>query len=315
MLYKQLGRTGLRISALGLGGSTFGPHVVHHADEALTHQIIHRAMDLGVNHLDTADMYSNSISEEYIGRALVGRRPRVVLASKFSAKFGDGPNDYGSSRARMMASVEASLKRLQTDYLDVYYLHVFDPLTPMEESLRGLDDLVRQGKIRYPACSNYAGWQIMKAHWVADRRGYVPFVVVQSKYNLLDRGLERDVVPACREVGMGLVPYYPLAAGVLTGKYKRGEPIPPNTRGVDNANVRSLLTDRNLALVEKLGEFAAARGHTSGELAIAWLVAQSHVSSVITGNTTIEQLEQNVRASEWALTPAEIAEIDRLTLA
>jgi len=313
MQYQQLGKTGLRVSAVGLGGNTFGPMISsHNADEAQTARIIDRAIDLGVNHIDTADVYSSGISEEYVGKALAGRRQRVVIATKFRSKMGDGPNDLGASRGHLLDSIDGSLRRLRTDYVDVYYIHSFDPTTPLEETLRGLDDLVRLGKVRYPACSNFAAWQIARGLWIADRRGYAPFAVVQSEYNVINRRLEAEVVPACRDLGVGIVPYSPLAGGILTGKYRRGEPAPAGTRGHQREGFARQLNDRTFDLVDRLTAFARERGHSIGDLAMAWLVAQPEVCSVIAGATAPEQVEENVRGGDWALSPEDLAAIDAI---
>lgn len=313
MYYRQLGRTGLRVSALGLGGNIFGgPYVAHFNDEAQSISIIHRALELGINHIDTADVYARGVSEQFIGKAIAGRRHEVIVASKVGMKAGEGTNDTGASLGHIRDNVEQSLRNLGTDYIDLYYIHRFDPETPLEETLRALDDLVGQGKIRYPACSNFAAWQIAHAHGIAERRGYVPFAVVQSRYNMLERELDREVFPACRALGLGIVPFYPLAAGVLTGKYRRGEASPANARGPQNAVVKALTNEQTLIIVEKLEDFARGQGHTVGELAIAWLLAKPEIATVITGTTNIDQVEQNVRAVEWRLRADEMTSVEAI---
>lgn len=308
MEYRRLGSSGVLVSAIGLGGNTFG----RYCDEKQTAAVVHRALDLGVNHIDTADMYSRGVSEEYIGRAIAGRRQEVVLATKTGFPLHEGPNGQGLSRRRIIASLDASLKRLGTDYVDLFYLHRPDPDTPIDESLRALDDLVRAGKVRYAAISNYAGWQVADIMGRCARHGYAAPVVSQSLYNVLERGIEHELVPACRYYGLGIIPYSPLAGGFLTGKYRPGEPVPPGVRGYDNpAWQHRWLTERNFRKLAALEGFAAEHGRTVGELALAWLVAQPIVSSVIAGATSPEQVEANVRAGEWRLSPADLEEIER----
>lgn len=308
MEYRRLGASGVFVSAIGLGGNTFG----RFCDASQTARVVHQALDLGINFIDTADLYAAGLSEEYIGKAIADRRDAVVLATKTGFPLGDGPNDVGLSYRRIIASLEASLRRLGTDYVDVYYLHRPDPHTPIEESLRALDDLVRAGKIRYAACSNYAGWQIADMVGICERRGYVKPIVSQSLYNLLDRGIEAEVIPACTHYGMSVVPYAPLAGGFLTGKYRPGQPPPPGTRGAaSEAWQQQRLTPENFARLEALEGFARERGHTVGELAIAWLLAQPVVCSVIAGATSPEQVQANVAAGEWTLTAEDLVEIDR----
>jgi aryl-alcohol dehydrogenase-like predicted oxidoreductase len=308
MEYRQLGRSGLRVSLLGLGGNTFG----RYTDEASTTAIVSQALDLGVTFFDTADVYNAGASEELLGKALAGRRDRALIATKVGMPMGDGPNESGSSRQHVIASCEASLRRLRVDAIDLYQIHRFDPETPLEETLGALDDLVRAGKARYIGCSNYAAWQIVRALWVSDRRNLVSYVSVQPEYNLLSREVEREIVPCCLEFGLGIIPYFPLAAGVLTGKYKPGEPPPEGTRGHNNPRFASRLRRDTLEAVQRLDAWARERGHTVGELAIAWLASRPAVSTIISGVTRPEQVIANARAVEWQLSPEDIAEIDRL---
>ncbi len=316
MQYRQLGSSGLKISVISLGGNVFGQHggIKHFSDEAGTAALVHQAADLGVNFIDTADMYSNGVSETYVGKAVAGQRDRFIVASKVGMRFGDGPNDIGLSRGHIMASIEGSLRRLGTDYIDLYYAHLPDPSTPIEETLRAFDDLVTQGKVRYLGCSNFAGWQIAQAAETAERRGYTHFVVSQSPYNLVDRAIEAEVVPACLKYGLSIAPYIPLAQGILTGKYRRGETIPPDTRAWNNPSglITQYMTDANLELVEKLDQWAQDQGHRVAELAIAWLLAKPYVCSVITGVTGSAQLGQNVKASDWILSEKQIKAVDEM---
>lgn len=308
MEYRRLGASGVMVSTTGLGGNTFG----RACDQQQTADIIHRAIDLGVNFFDTADIYSRGVSEEFVGKAIADRRGQVVLATKTGMRMHEGPDGIGLSRRRIMSAVEESLHRLGTDYIDLYYLHAPDPQTPIDETLRALDDLVRDGKIRYGAVSNFAGWQIAEVANLCDKRNYALPVVDQSLYNIYDRGIEREVIPACEHFGLSLVPFSPLAGGFLTGKYRRDEPVPSGVRGSDNPNFqRQRLTERNFDALEVLESFAGERGHSLGELAFAWLLAHPVVCSVIAGVTKPEQVEANVKASDWTLTADDLAEIDR----
>jgi aryl-alcohol dehydrogenase-like predicted oxidoreductase len=235
-----------------------------------------------------------------------------VLATKVGMKMGDGPNDIGLSYRHLISSCEDSLARLGTDYIDLYYLHRPDPTTPLEETLRALDDLTRQGKIRYSGISNFAAWQACETLWVADKRGYLPPVVNQVQYNLLQRSIEPELLPFARERHVGIIPYSPLAGGLLTGKYHPGEPIPPGVRGYNNPGFQRQLTEQNFEIVERLEAFARDRGHTVAELAISWLLAHPEVPSVIAGATKPEQVEANVKAGEWHLTPDDVKAIDEI---
>lgn len=310
MQYKRLGQSGLKVSAVGLGGNTFG----RYADVPGTARIIHHALDLGINFFDTADVYSHGVSEDHVGKALADRRDRALIGSKVAMKMGEGPNDRGLSRAHIIAGVEASLRRLGTDYLDLLQVHSWDDETPIEETMRALDDLVRDGKVRYLGCSNFAAWQLTWALWVCDKRGYAPFVSVQPRYNLLDRAIEAELVPACRAFGVGVIPYSPLAGGILTGKY-RGGARPAGSRGADQEGsgfFARQLAGKDEAAVERLAAWAEARGKALGDLAIAWLTSQPEVATVIAGVTAPEQVTTNVRAAEWTLSADEVEEVAAL---
>jgi aryl-alcohol dehydrogenase-like predicted oxidoreductase len=308
--YRKLGGSGLKVSAVGLGGNTFG----RACDAAQTAAVIHRALDLGINHVDTADIYARGVSEEYVGQALAGRRAQAVVATKVGMAMGEGPNDVGLSYRRVVASCEGSLKRLGTDYVDLYYLHRPDPATPIEETLRALDDLRRAGKIRYVGISNYPAWEACETLWVSDRRDFAPPVVTQNQYNVINRALESELLPFCRAHDLGIIPYSPLAGGLLTGKYRRGEPIPPGVRGHNNPNFQHQLTERNFTVVERLEAFARDRGHDAGELALAWLLSHPEVSSVIAGATKPEQVDANATAANWKLSPDDLKAIDELVV-
>lgn len=308
MQYRALGNSGLKVSTVGIGTNQFGGKV----DDGEALRIIARALDLGVNFIDTADIYRSGLSEVAVGKAISKRRSEVVLATKVGMKAGEGPNDRGASRGHIMAGVDASLKRLQTDYIDLYQIHRFDPDTPAEESMRALDDLIAAGKVRYIGASNYAAWQICHANHVALSRGWSPFVTVQPHYHMFERSIERELVPFCQAMNIGIIPYFPLAGGFLTGKYRRGEAPPVGSRGESNPYVQKFFNDADFAVVEKLEAFATERGHTMVELAIAWLLAQPQVTSVISGATSPEQLESNARAAEWSLDAKDLAVVKEI---
>ena len=311
MEYRNLGKSGLQVSALGLGCNNFG----RRCDKAQTAVVVNKAIELGVTLFDTADVYGpRGLSEEFLGAALKDHRRDVVIATKFVGPMGEGPLWGGASRRYIFEAVDASLRRLGTDYIDLYQVHFPDVRTPMEETMRALDDVVRQGKVRYIGCSNFAGWQVTEAQWIARSGHMTPFVSAQNQYNLLDRRIERELVPACNAYGLGILPYFPLANGFLTGKYRKGETLPEGTRLAAAAQqAERILTDDNFEVLTKLEDFAQGRGHTMLELAIGWLASQPHVPSVIAGATKPEQLEQNARAVEWRLTGEERAEADRIT--
>ena len=311
MEIRNLGRSGLRVSAIGLGCNNFGGRI----DLEATRKVIHKALDVGITLFDTADVYGErGGSEADMGKVLGDNRKKIVLASKFCRSMGDGDDMKGASRRYIKSAVEASLKRLKTDWLDLYQLHMVDPLTPIEETLRALDDLVRSGKIRYFGCSNLPPWQMADAQWTAKSLGINGFVSCQDEYSLVKREAERELMPAARAYGLGLLPYFPLDSGLLTGKYRRNNPMPADARLTKTERLADrYLTERNWAISEKLIDFAEKRGHTALELAFSWLLAQSPVSSVIAGATKPEQLEQNAKAGGWKLSAEELAEIDGIT--
>lgn len=309
MEYRQLGNSGVRVSVIGLGTNRFGSKEVGQTD---VDQIIDQALDLGINFFDTANVYTEGRSEETLGQALKGRIDKVVLASKFSFPRKSGPNSWGASRYQLMQAVDASLRRLQTDHIDLYYTHRWDASTPIEETLRALDDVIRMGKVRYIGASAYASWQLAHANVLAEMKGWTAFVVIQSEYNLLRRDVEREVLPYCRAHRVGFVPYYPLAGGFLTGKYERGKPPPPGSRGENTRNVRELMTEANYNTVNRLATWAEARGRGVNELAQAWLLGQPQVCSVISGATKAQQVVSNAKASDWQLTAEELKEIDSI---
>ncbi len=310
MEFRNLGRSGLEVSVIGLGTNNFGMRM----DMDATQVVVDKAIDEGINLFDTADVYGGQgKSEQFLGKALGKRRQDVLVATKFAMQMGEGPMKAGGSRHWIMNAVEDSLRRLGTDYIDLYQVHRPDPKTPLDETLRALDDLVTSGKVRYLGCSNFAGWQIAESHHIAKNNGWAPFISAQPQYSLLDRNIEREVVGACNEYGLGVLPYFPLASGLLTGKYKRGEDAPEGTRLAAGPMAERMLSDRNFDKVEKLEQFAQSRGHTLLELAFGWLVSQPHVGSVIAGATKPEQVEANAAAGAWKLDEEELAEVDQIT--
>ena len=310
MDYRNLGRSGLQVSAGGLGCNNFGMRI----DKEQSAAVVNRALDLGVTLFDTADIYGGTRSEEFLGAALGERRKDVVVATKFVGPVGEGPLNRGASRAHVLRAVEGSLRRLGTDYIDLYQIHFPDVTTPIEETLRALDDVVRQGKARYIGCSNFAGWQVVEAQWVTRTRHLSPLISAQNEYNLLERRIERELVPACNEYGLGVLPYFPLASGFLSGKYRQGEKPPEGTRiAAWGARGAEILSDRNFAILSGLEAFAQARDKTVLDVAIGWLASQPHVPSVIAGATKPEQVEQNVTAAAWRLSAEEMSEVDGIT--
>jgi aryl-alcohol dehydrogenase-like predicted oxidoreductase len=309
MEYRRLGVSGLQVSVVGLGTNNFGGRV----DVEKTARIVHQALDLGVNFFDTANNYGGGLSEEYLGRAIEGKREQAIIATKFGRPVGEGPNRSGASKRHIMVQVEASLRRLGSETIDLYQLHVHDPETPIEETLRALDDLVRQGKVRYIGCSQLSAWQACEAIWTSRFLNLNAFVSVQPYYNLLRRDVERELVPLCRAYGLGIIPYFPLESGVLTGKYRRGEPIPAGSRLAWRTDSQRFLNERNFQILESLDRFASERGRSMVELALAWLLSNPTVSTVIPGATDPSQVRDNVNAVGWRLTEEDLAEIDRIT--
>jgi aryl-alcohol dehydrogenase-like predicted oxidoreductase len=310
MDYRRLGDSGLKVSEIGLGCNNFGMRI----DQDATNDVIDAAIENGVTFFDTADVYGGrGRSEEMMGVALKGKRHQVVLATKFASPMGDTPDKRGGSRRYIMEAVEASLKRLQTDYIDLYQMHQPDADTPIEETLSALDDLVTQGKVRYIGNSNFTGWMIADADWTSKNERYARFVSAQNNYSLLERRVEHEVTPACAKFGLGMLPYFPLASGMLTGKYKRNEAPAEGTRmAAWGPRAQAALSDKNFDKVEALEGWAAERGHNLLELAFAWLLGHQVVSSVIAGATRPEQVKANAATAAWKLTPQEVAEVTKL---
>jgi aryl-alcohol dehydrogenase-like predicted oxidoreductase len=310
MEFRKLGNSGLKVSEVGLGGNNFGAR----AGEKASVNVINHALDIGVNFIDTAPNYDQGHSEEYIGKAIKGKRSQVIIATKFGSMMNEVPSKRGSSRYNIIDTIDASLKRLQTDYIDLFQMHVPDPYTSMEETLRTLDDLVREGKVRYIGCSNFGAWQIGEALWKARANNLHSFVTVQIQYNLLARKIEEELIPCCQVHNTGVIPHTPLAGGFLTGKYLRGAELSVEGRLAEpNSVYRRILTENNWDKLNRLTTFAKERGHTVGELAIAWLLAKQWVATVIAGAKRVEQVSANVIAAEWKLTEEEVAEVDSIT--
>ncbi len=312
MEFRRLGSSGLVVSVVGLGTNNLGMKL----DEAGSREVVHAALDEGITLFDTADSYG--ASEDRLGALLEGKRDDVVLATKFGSdvrKRGlNNGADWGArgSRRYVKRAVESSLRRLRTDWIDLYQLHWPDPATPVEETLSALDDLVHEGKVRYLGCSNFTGWQVAHAEWTARTRGLERFVSAQNQYSWLERGIESDLVPALEQYGVGLLPYFPLASGLLTGKYRRGEPPPAGTRIADWGR-ESALTDAAFDVVEGLAAFAASRSVTLLDVAIGGLAAQPAVASVIAGATSRDQVAANAAAGAWQPSAEDIVELDEIT--
>ncbi|MDT4996083.1 MAG: hypothetical protein QOD45_151 [Pseudonocardiales bacterium] len=312
MEFRRLGESGLTVSAVGLGTNNLGMKL----DAEQSRIVVHAALDAGITLFDTADSYG--ASEERLGEGLGGRRDDVVVATKFGGdvrrRGNDNGEDWGArgSRRYVLRAVESSLRRLGTDWIDLYQLHHPDPATPIEETLSALDDLVDAGKVRYLGSSNFAGWQVADAEWTARTRGYERFISAQNRYNWLQRGAERDLVPALQRYGVGLLPFYPLASGLLTGKYRRGQPPPAGSR-IQAWGQNSALTDAAFDVLEALEAFADQRGIGLLDVAIGGLAAQPAVASVIAGATTPEQVKANVAAGAWQPSAADLATLRELT--
>jgi aryl-alcohol dehydrogenase-like predicted oxidoreductase len=310
MDYRRMGRSGLRVSAIGLGCNPFGAEV----DPATAERIVGQALDLGITYFDTADSYFEGRSEDYLGRALKGRRGDAIVATKFGNRMGPGANETGASRRHIVAACEASLRRLQTDYIDVYQIHSPDRATPLEETMRALDDLVHVGKVRYLGCSNFFEWEIVEALWIADKQRLTPFALAQDFHNLLYRDIEKRMAPACARFGLGMVAYFPLGAGMLTGTYRRGVAPPAGSRGAGRPTFKTWDSARNWDVQEKLAAFAQSRGWALPQMALAWLLSREMTFTVIPGADAPEHVAANVKALDIHLTPEDLAELDRITL-
>jgi aryl-alcohol dehydrogenase-like predicted oxidoreductase len=318
--YRYLGRTGLLVSAISFGAMTFGgarsdffrPVGTTELDDA--REQVAMCLEAGVNLFDTADAYSNGASEEILGAALGSRRPEALLATKLHARTGPGPNDIGQSRAHIVEAVEASLRRLGTDWIDLLQVHGFDGRTDLEQSLRALDDLVRAGKVRYIGCSNSSAWHLMKALAVSDRRRLERYANLQAYYSLVARELEWELVPLCVDQGVGILVWSPLAGGLLTGKFRRGQAAPEGARAARNGAPGGLPDDEQaMDIVEVLVEIAGARGVSAAQVALNWVVARPGITSAIVGARNADQLADTLAAARWTLEPEEIARLDRVS--
>lgn len=305
MRYRRLGTSGLQVSILGLGTNAFGGR----ADKETSIRVLHHAADSGINFIDTANVYTGTKSEEIIGEAFEGRRQDVLLATKVGMKRGPGPNDSGSSRHHIIRELEGSLRRLRTDYVDLYQIHAFDPKTPLEETLRALDDLVASGKVRYIGASNYSAWQMMKALAISKSEGLNAYVTVQPGYSLADRGVERELVPFCADQGIGIIPYFPLAGGILTGKYAGGS-VPSGSQLEKNPNFAQRMDDERMELGDRVVRIAAEIGTTATALSLAWLMRNPVVSTVIAGATRESQIDDNLQAVELELSDTVLQQLN-----
>jgi aryl-alcohol dehydrogenase-like predicted oxidoreductase len=309
MEYRQLGSAGVRVSAIGIGTNRFGSEAL---PQAAVNNIIDAATDLGINYIDTANSYTKGKSEETLGKALKGRWDKFVVASKVWFPVGEGTNDRGTSRYHLMNAIENSLRRLQSDHIDLYYIHRWDEHTPIEETLRALDDLLRMGKIRYVGVSDFTSWQLAHTKLLSDLSGWAPIAVIQSEYHMMERRVEQEVLPYCRAHNVGFVPYFPLAGGFFTGKYQRGAAPPAGSRGETSGYVQKYMTDDGYDKLEKLTAWANARDRGINELAQAWLMAQPSVCSVISGATKLEHILSNAKAADWTLTTEEVEEVNAI---
>ncbi len=306
MQYRKLGKSGVKVSAVGLGTNRFGaPNV----DQAAVNNMISVAYELGINHLDTANVYQDGRSECMLGKALAGKWDNFFLATKFSHPIGKGPNAGGTSRYHILKAVEDSLRRLQHDHIDMYYVHRWDNETPIEETLSALNDLVHYGKVRYIAASNFAAWQLARSNLLAEMHNWEPFVAIQEHYHLLERKVEHEIIPLCQTINVAIIPYFPLAGGFLTGKYQPDQPIPAGSRAENSPYVQKYMTDKNYETLKRLTNWAADHGRGINELAIAWLLAQPQIASVISGATRVDQIQANASAGEWQLSENQQAQV------
>ncbi|MBX3438499.1 MAG: aldo/keto reductase [Planctomycetaceae bacterium] len=310
MDYRQLGRCGVRVSPICLGTMMFGGQT----SEADAVRIIHQAVDRGVNFIDTANMYNAGESEVVVGKAIADRRDAVILATKGRQKMGAGPNDWGASRVHLMRELDNSLRRLNVETIDIYYQHAPDETTPLEESLRALDDMVHSGKVQYIACSNFRAWRLCEALWTSDRLNLNRFVCVQPLYNIVNRDIEVELLPLCREHGIGVVTYSPLARGILTGKYRPGEAYPEGSRAARNdpRMQQAELRAASIEISQQLVAHCEQKGCSPSQFALAWCLANRIVTSVIIGPKTVDQFNDNMQSLAIEITPEDEAFVDAL---
>jgi len=318
MRMRYLGNTGVQVSEICMGTLTFNRGGSMPSLGAVGQKeadaMVGTALAAGVNFFDTADIYSQGQSEEILGKALGARRKEAIIATKVRGRMGPGPNDVRLSRHHILEGCNASLKRLGTDYIDLYQVHSFDPNTPLEETLRALDDLVRQGKVRYIGCSNFTGWQLMKVLDISDRRSWEKFVTLQAMYSLLSRDLEYELVPLCLDQGLGILTWSPLSGGFLSGKYRRGQPRPSGARLSDpKMGFLSVNEEKGFDVIEELDKIARTHNATVAQAALNYLLCKPAVTSVIIGVRTAEQLADNLKTTDWEMTPEEVARLDEIT--
>lgn len=316
MEYRQLGASGLHVPVLSFGTGTFGGgneffKAWGSTDVAEARHLLDICLEAGVNFFDTANVYSNGMAEEILGEALAGRRQQVLIGTKATFPMGEGPNDFGSSRLHLLKSCEDSLRRLQTDYIDVYYLHGFDGRTPVQETLRALDDLVQSGKVRYIACSNFSGWHLMKSLSVSERYGWARYIGHQVYYSLINREYEWELMPLALDQGVGAVVWSPLASGRLSGKVRRGQPIPESSRLRQGGGQGPDVPDElQYTIVDVLDELAVETSKSVAQVALNWLLQRPTVTSLVFGARNEEQLRENLGAVGWNLTPEQVARLD-----
>lgn len=316
MEYRQLGHSGLKVSALSFGAGTFGGGTeffrawgATRGDEAT--RIVDLCLDAGVNLFDVADVYSNGLAEEVLGKSIAGKRNRLLISTKATFRLGDGPNDVGSSRYHLIESVNGSLKRLDTDYIDIYHMHAFDATTPVDETLDTLDTLVRTGKVRYIACSNFSGWHLMKSLSVSERYGWARYVAHQAYYSLVSREFEWELMPLGIDQRVATLVWSPLGWGRLTGKIRRGHPLPETSRLPQTAEYGPPIDDEFLyKIVDAIDEVAKETGKSVPQIALNWLLQRPTVASIIMGARNEEQLKQNLGSAGWNLTPEQVAKLD-----
>ncbi|MFV2048667.1 aldo/keto reductase [Metabacillus sp. YM-086] len=311
MKYKTLGKSGLLVSELCLGAMTFGKEVT----EADSIRMIHNFLDQGGNFVDTADVYVGGESEKIVGKAIKDRRSEVVLATKVRMRVGPHPNDFGYSRRRILEGVEQSLKRLDTDYIDLYQLHVWDNITPIEETIRTLDDLISSGKVRYIGCSNFLAWQMMKALSYSDFHNMARFISIQPQYSLINREMDREILPLCKEENVGVIPWAPIGGGFLTGKYKQGES--PTTgrlsKGVGESSWENRNNEKNFKILQTIEEIAQAVDKTPAQVSLRWLLQKEEITSPIFGASSLEQFNENMGSVDWELTAEQWNQLDEIS--
>lgn len=321
MKFRLMGRTGMRVSEMGFGCMTFGTwHLnVGNIDQRGANAIVNKCLEEGVNFFDTADVYSQGRSERILGVALGKRRRDVIVASKFGARTGQGANNAGPTRSNIMNAVEGSLRRLKTDYIDLYQIHFWDELTSLEETLRALDELVRSGKVRYIGCSNFSAWQMTKALWLSDVRAWVRLETMQMQYNLLRREIENEHIPLCHDQSLGLLVWSPLMGGWLSGKFRRGRPVKTSWRRGDSANVLNALEfmqvdeQKAFEVIDAIDEIATAKDASVGQVSLAWILSHAAVTTVIVGARNLKQLTENLGAGNITLSPDEVRRLDEVS--